>query len=1614
MTTKNAKKERRKKAEIRKNQKKEAIAKMAERKDRHRTEFKEFAQEEQRIIDAINKRLGYSQAKRKEKSAREIKQPLLKREIGALKSEGKTYTLSLADIVMVQMTGRFEDFLNSLPSNGNTSMEEAKKFIKETRDIATTQKVFKSIVEKTIEAQIGDKHATLRELGQNGMDSYDLADMNKKVQFDLKSLDDYLILRARDYGCAMDMKALVRDLLIPYNSGKEFDANKIGEHGIGWYTIVDIADLVKVTTRKKDMDKSIQSLIYRKENDWLATINPNSDNGFYKDMHIKDNGTEVCAYIPKKVTTATDIINFMFQYLGMVEKSKAKILLHNMVVNNVRSSYIEGAPVNVNIDRNEKPLVVGVSKRELSASAGDIRFKHRNKNLSKILYTQRGLFIKYDSNPFHEETTHHQLLEELIGHGLDFWVDVPEHATLTKGRNNIIADHSAAVLDGTYQGFENVFLDVLLDDEELVTSPLLLNSIANLFDRKYDKKVARYQKRGFSLSRRIAANAAAFGSFGVDMLSAFAELGVMGVGYVCRLPVRMTKSVKRGCRDMYEAFKEWDAKQTAIGIKDYLVEKYRGFKKGCVSLGKGIKSAIKATPGTLENLVIKFAKGSANVCRKHGLSALKYTGGAIGALGALGAAGVGGYYGVRALYAAAGWYPFIGAGIAAGAGLFGWGAYKIGVKIKNIEFDPIAIKSGYFGRVGRFFKDSWLDFVHSIGLYTDVEKKRERKRARQKRRIAKKYIRRMAKDEFLKRIMGKKIIPAEHYYSLHTSKSEKEEVKKNKTFKNFFKDAVYKFKSISKGVKEGDDLIGALGHSIFPYKTSYYKDLQADNVKISIDELIGLYLTGKLVRKEGDKYEGTITDGAYAVSQTNPIVAKVVSKLEETCGRVKGRYNVKVLEDHLDNLWKFASSTAAVMYFFSGVGIAHVVLSCISDEIKNPYSDLKIYTDIRDGLLKLEKGAVKGINGAYELGCGAAKVGGIAIDGALDILENHKMDALKYTAIGAGVLGVFGVALGVGLGALAVYVPYKVGRFGVENVAWPLAKAANPLKYPGYIQSIRKARAEFKEARRRIREREKKQRRIENLIKQREKSKKKKRRIKDLVSGVRQLFSILYEDGLLQAIAGYEQGTGLRKFSMSRLENVVEKINAGQAYVNFCNAVKEIDKVVSQALEKKPFKLELTYDTNVRNYYQGFILEKKGKLRVDMLDASSLIKMMNPKWLENKHWLTSATYSLLDALVHQRAHDEFEKYEHLFRNNSEHKFHKRGEEEFYTVKADLRRKIIDYIIQNKISLTDIVKKKADKGRDSYNIHIYPLEFCKLAYASNRKLLKERENIKKNRQKEVGREVFDLEDMLVYFDNEFEEKTNRISESLQKAISDPKKEGLHDLDNSMHELMSNYEKVSEFRAGFENLRQVKYSLDRAHERISRMRDGTDTDLVQDFHYQLTSAKGYNEKFKKKLFNEIKQIKETEGFENFIKHRRKFFMNELYMAKPYYSQHNLTLASSLARQAEKFLRKPDERRSIGANMRKTLNELFSNCSQYLEQRKEKDETRLYTDVRVIKSRLNEADKELRELIADPETAERSRSYDWAIRGLNERMTSFHKEFKETLKIVKGYSQITAAGA
>lgn len=1306
-------------------------------------------------------------------------QDLVKAEAEKAKLSGtSSYKLNLADLVMMQMVGDFDNFLKTFTTSEKISEKEKKNKIKQmiekTRQEVTTPQLFPKIVDKTIQAQFGEKHATLRELGQNGIDSYSPSDLIRRIAFNVEESPEEIVVKVRDFGSGMSLETLVRDLLIPYNSGKEFDPTKIGEHGIGWYSIVDLAKIVRVTTKKREQDKTIQALVYKERGDWKTTIYPDSDQllqtGKFNDVS-EDYGTEVEAHIPKSETNLDDIKSYLYQYLGRVNPMDGLITLNGEMINFMRATYQLANPAHVKINGETENLVMGFSKREIDNGTEDPRFKLRNRNLDKIIFTQRGLFIKYDSNPFHTESIHANLLSNLSSMGLDFWIEVPENVTLTKGRNNIIADHHPAVLDASYQAFENLFLDSILTDNHILnhSSNLVFSTIADIFEKSYERTgaiVEQNEERKYGFKRKFMSRVSRFGSKTVDLASIVAEYGgkgakvvgksfqSVGKGIFYDFPRFMFREVPKSLAEiMREARAErpsedWNEKVANFKRNlGYLREKTWDFTK------QGVK--LTSIAGGISAGLAGVAYGSYKLYQTFGYKFPLYT--------AEGAAAIAiSYLALRGIK---------NSGITFGGVVRGTRDTLGDISDSFVHWlragkkESTDTKSRYDYSRGREYskwgdiKDFFTKERHfpefdlpdrgaifsKFGLYKDIEEKREEKRRKKINKISKKYLSMMGQNEFLKRIMHKEIIPAEFYTT-----GERRSTPRNRfggaqpapendlgyTFKEFFKSLA----SPDPYYLSNPGLYDAYGNlrRAQVVEPQVKKPLLKKDVKLSIDDIVGIFLNGKL--KKGEKY--LMGDGEYWVDQKNPIVNSVVSKLESVSTRVAARYDVRILEDHIDNiidgtlsLGRFTKQTAKSLsktaFYLSGIGPAMIVASRYTDKIPNFYKDSTID--------KLTFGTY---NACVKL---PQKIKA-RIDEELELMAKNRFEK-KYSNPQKSFDGKFE-------GRLERISEMSSAIYG--GLVKPVIKAVNPAAYPGYVVKTAKwgysGLAYLAESTQMIAENAK--HRIENRFegyftarKKKKENKIKEKQIRLELRASRMEEKKLREEaikkieeqygihlGFFESIKArshefykmifrkseYETSDdfGFYGINKGKFEKIVEVSQTGTMYLNYANIVERFDQIVSHVLDAKPRKIKISAETlkSIGNsrYHQPTasddIYFAQGDIYLDLNQSREQIARCfteihgDPKtqYVITERKLSEAKtsgfcYRIIDDLIHQRVHEQLGLREHGYCAGADPGSNHPAN--FYDVKSEMTQKVVNYLDENKIDLEVIARPYLPSGEE---------------------------------------------------------------------------------------------------------------------------------------------------------------------------------------------------------------------------------------------------------------------------------------------------------------------------
>lgn len=335
--------------------------------------------------------------------------------------------IDVADLVGLQMLGKLEDYTNDPDT----------KHIEEMEDLANDTALFERVVKEAVETQFATPATFVRELGQNARDAYDRED-DRDIDFWFRDFEDSTWLEVRDYGTGMTQEEVLGNLLIPYNSGKDVDPEKIGEHGIGWFSALDVASTVEVYTGNADETNIVT--VTETDESWTANID-RYDEPF--------EGTRVMVDLDRYVS-ALSLKETAQQNLGKTDPASARITFDAEPINTDRGAFDQVTTATVDATR-------GSGEAELHVKEATYP--------DWIIYTQDGLHINEDISPFENELRA-DIFEDLLKIGYQFWIELPETVGLTKGRDQVVANDTAAVDEATVDAFDAFVLENVLATDE--------------------------------------------------------------------------------------------------------------------------------------------------------------------------------------------------------------------------------------------------------------------------------------------------------------------------------------------------------------------------------------------------------------------------------------------------------------------------------------------------------------------------------------------------------------------------------------------------------------------------------------------------------------------------------------------------------------------------------------------------------------------------------------------------------------------------------------------------------------------------------------------------------------------------------------------------------------------------------------------------------------------------------------------------------------------------------------------------------------------------------------------------------------------------------------------
>jgi hypothetical protein len=474
-------------------------------------------------------------------------------------------------------------------------------------------------------------------------------------------------------------------------------------------------------------------------------------------------------------------------------------------------------------------------------------------------------------------------------------------------------------------------------------------------------------------------------------------------------------------------------------------------------------------------------------------------------------------------------------------------------------------------------------------------------------------------------------------------------------------------------------------------KAGAYSKIEKENVKISIDDIIDLYTQRKLrytrnrILSLPSKSTGLeFRHGDYFVDYSNPLVSSVLDRLDDINKKMEDIYEVKVLEDHLDNLAGLGKRVLVDCYMLSGLGIAHMFINMLRDK-DNP----------------LEKSIL------YCLGRGV-------VDMTADFFKSRSFKNIAYSSARGFAKSV--KYTGKGLGYTAIGIPlltYWVGRALYNNAFYPFARLTHPKRYSLYIHLVKESAIErfktykinrslSKKERKEKAEKKKEAKQRVKLIKKEVKEKRRERIKKQSQSFLRNTWekvSNTYKNSIINEYWGYSLrfNNYFDNIDKNKINYISDVCGVGKMHTEVFDYVIGMDKLVAKALKKKPYDFVLTNKKfSEWGVLGGIGLDKKGKVHINIKDESLSYNFLQRQkarrlgeQIDDKTKVsvkTKCDFDTLELLLHQRAHDEVSQYGHprdaRYMSSSYHR------KDFYKIKARLRREFVDYIESKKIELSD--------------------------------------------------------------------------------------------------------------------------------------------------------------------------------------------------------------------------------------------------------------------------------------------------------------------------------------
>jgi len=360
----------------------------------------------------------------------------------------------LSELVLVRVHGRADEYLRAVE-------EDRVLIVEACRREATVPDLAERILARTVYAQASTHAAPLRELIQNALDA-----SPRGARIEVRLSDDGREITVSDQGPGMTRTELLEDLLVPFRSAKEGEPGTIGEHGIGFFSALEIAPWVEVVSVTRTGGHRLrispvgEGPPYPNFSWAVAPITRRSWHGLRGST-----GTSVRLLLAAPTTRAA-VATELMSAVGLVDPVDARIYLNGALVNTARGRLRRVARAPIALGAH------GMGARSPGQSAGELTlYLGRGEGIEpQLTFVQKGLTVSSRMDPFLglDLGLHRDLARAITAAGFGLIAELPLGVPLNKGRSAVAASASAAVEAALAAAFERFMLSDALYDRELL------------------------------------------------------------------------------------------------------------------------------------------------------------------------------------------------------------------------------------------------------------------------------------------------------------------------------------------------------------------------------------------------------------------------------------------------------------------------------------------------------------------------------------------------------------------------------------------------------------------------------------------------------------------------------------------------------------------------------------------------------------------------------------------------------------------------------------------------------------------------------------------------------------------------------------------------------------------------------------------------------------------------------------------------------------------------------------------------------------------------------------------------------------------------------------------